>query len=288
MMASDAPGSGKRAAGPAPGPVTTTAAPAWLTAAAASKGKGPATAAALAATTTGAAPAPPAWYAAATSTASGGGTMATATAATTATTLLSGRPAATAAAAAAAASPKLAGPPAAVRTAAPAWLTTKAPVTAAAGGRVDLLPQPSALLRTSAQVLPTRQLRQPLVAGPQGPGTDAAVAEDGGAPADDERSEPADLPTLLLPNSLAAPTALPRWRVDAVSDLHLLKDAFVKVVSGSLLMEPNYYDVKDATRRAITELAAQMAQRDPEFVLRLALYCRDDLNIRVTGARRPP
>jgi len=277
-MASEASGGGKRAAGPAPGTATatTTAAPVWLTAAAATTSKGPATAAAMSAATTAAAPAPPAWYAAAT--ASGGSTMATAATANTTTTLLSSRQAATAA------SPKLAGSLVAVGTAAPTWLATKAPITAATGGRVGLLPQPSALLRTSTQVLPTRQLRQPLVAGSFGTG--ATIEEDGGAPGDDEQGEPADLPTLLLPNSLAAPTALPRWRVDAVSDLHLLKDAFVKVVSGSLLMEPNYYNVKDTTRRAVTELAAQLAQRDPEFVLRLALYCRDDLNIRVTGTRR--
>ena len=61
------------------------------------------------------------------------------------------------------------------------------------------------------------------------------------------------------------------------------KNALVKTVSSSLLREPDFKNQNDSTRNLILELANNVVQTDAEFILKLALYTRKELNIRVTA-----
>ena len=62
-----------------------------------------------------------------------------------------------------------------------------------------------------------------------------------------------------------------------------LKDVLVNLVSSSLLNQPNFKNIKDQTRLTILQIAEQVVANDPEFILKLALYTRRELNIRVTA-----
>ncbi|RNA40619.1 telomerase component 1-like, partial [Brachionus plicatilis] len=61
------------------------------------------------------------------------------------------------------------------------------------------------------------------------------------------------------------------------------KNSLVNAVSSSLLREPNFKNQNDSTRNLILNLAKCVIQTDPEFVLKLALYTRKELNIRTTA-----
>ena len=54
-------------------------------------------------------------------------------------------------------------------------------------------------------------------------------------------------------------------------------------VAASLLRQPDFQDSKNATRVMLHQLTAAVAQFDAEFVLKVALYTRRDLNIRTTA-----
>jgi len=57
----------------------------------------------------------------------------------------------------------------------------------------------------------------------------------------------------------------------------------VNVVSASLFSEPRFNQENDSTAKLIVTLVRKVASKDPEFILKLALYVRDDLNIRSTA-----
>lgn len=58
----------------------------------------------------------------------------------------------------------------------------------------------------------------------------------------------------------------------------------LNVVSGALLAEPNFYSPKPSrTKTKIINFAVQIAESDPEFILKLAMYVRHVLNIRSTA-----
>lgn len=61
------------------------------------------------------------------------------------------------------------------------------------------------------------------------------------------------------------------------------KNALVNLVSSSLLNQPNFKNSKDPTRLDILKMAELVVVDDPEFILKLALYTRRELNIRVTA-----
>lgn len=61
------------------------------------------------------------------------------------------------------------------------------------------------------------------------------------------------------------------------------KNGLINVVSSSLLREPNFKNQNDPTRAVIFKFADAIIQTDPEFLLKLALYTRKELNIRVTA-----
>ena len=57
----------------------------------------------------------------------------------------------------------------------------------------------------------------------------------------------------------------------------------INIVSVALLRSPNLEDGNDETRKELMKLVREMAGIDPEFVLKLALYTRTRLNIRVVA-----
>ena len=61
------------------------------------------------------------------------------------------------------------------------------------------------------------------------------------------------------------------------------KNVLINAISGSLLRQPNFKNRNDPTRLLLLGYAEAILSVDPEFVLKLALYTRQELNIRVTA-----
>ncbi|KAJ8317249.1 hypothetical protein KUTeg_005153 [Tegillarca granosa] len=68
-----------------------------------------------------------------------------------------------------------------------------------------------------------------------------------------------------------------------VHDVNGIKHAFINAVSGSLICRPDFKDSNDFTRVNLTVMAERVILYDPEFVLKVALYTRKQLNIRTTA-----
>eukprot|EP01126_Amoeba_proteus_P024418 TRINITY_DN24610_c0_g1_i1.p1 TRINITY_DN24610_c0_g1~~TRINITY_DN24610_c0_g1_i1.p1 ORF type:complete len:134 (-),score=19.62 TRINITY_DN24610_c0_g1_i1:225-626(-) len=66
------------------------------------------------------------------------------------------------------------------------------------------------------------------------------------------------------------------------AELKEIKESLLNLVSAALIQQPKV-SVKDPTIIRITKLAKKVAFYDPQFVLKLALYVRVDLNIRSTA-----
>ena len=62
-----------------------------------------------------------------------------------------------------------------------------------------------------------------------------------------------------------------------------MKVTLLNSVATSLLRSPDFRDGKDATRRHMKKLGEKVSAYDPEFILKLALYTRNELNIRTTA-----
>eukprot|EP00741_Cyanophora_paradoxa_P017350 tig00020961_g16760.t1 len=65
--------------------------------------------------------------------------------------------------------------------------------------------------------------------------------------------------------------------------LQELEDELLRVVSGSLMREPKLHSPGDPVRAHLLELLSRIGPSDPEFVLKAALYAREELNIRTTA-----
>ncbi|XP_066459838.1 telomerase protein component 1 [Eleutherodactylus coqui] len=61
------------------------------------------------------------------------------------------------------------------------------------------------------------------------------------------------------------------------------KMALISAVCCSLVNSPKFADPSDVTRADIKALCEEIAQFDPEFILKVALYTRQELNIRTTA-----
>ena len=61
------------------------------------------------------------------------------------------------------------------------------------------------------------------------------------------------------------------------------KNILINAASSSLLKQPNFKNLNDPTRLLILKYAELVIKVDPEFILKLALYTRRELNIRVTA-----
>lgn len=68
----------------------------------------------------------------------------------------------------------------------------------------------------------------------------------------------------------------------ATQDLNALKTTLLNTVCASMIAEPKF-GPEDIVSNAIRTHVKEIAMRDPEFILKLALYVRDDLNIRSTA-----
>ncbi|XP_053406458.1 telomerase protein component 1-like [Mercenaria mercenaria] len=68
-----------------------------------------------------------------------------------------------------------------------------------------------------------------------------------------------------------------------IHDVNGLKFALVNAVSGSLICQPDFRLGTDPTRVALVTMAQKVICYDPEFVLKVALYTRKQLNIRTTA-----
>ena len=68
------------------------------------------------------------------------------------------------------------------------------------------------------------------------------------------------------------------------STIEVQKSYLVNVVSAALLRQPDFKNQNDQTRNMILNYAEQIiANNDPEFILKLALYTRKELNVRVVA-----
>ena len=68
-----------------------------------------------------------------------------------------------------------------------------------------------------------------------------------------------------------------------VGELVQLKTTVVNAVATSLLCSPDFKSTSDQTRQNLTKLGEQLSTCDPEFILKVALYTRNGLNIRTTA-----
>lgn len=74
-----------------------------------------------------------------------------------------------------------------------------------------------------------------------------------------------------------------RARIMENYDLMKLKNTLINLVASSLLKAPNFKNSNDETRCNILSIVNRIIPQDGEFILKLALYTRKELNIRVTA-----
>ncbi|XP_039262627.2 telomerase protein component 1-like [Styela clava] len=67
------------------------------------------------------------------------------------------------------------------------------------------------------------------------------------------------------------------------SQLVITKTAFIECVCTSLINNPIWFNPVDATRSKLYEFSEAISNSEPEFVLKVALYSRVELNIRATS-----
>ena len=63
----------------------------------------------------------------------------------------------------------------------------------------------------------------------------------------------------------------------------MLKESLTRYITVSLVGNPNLEKPGDAKRIKILEYCGKVAEFDPEFILKLVLYCRQELNVRSTS-----
>lgn len=94
-----------------------------------------------------------------------------------------------------------------------------------------------------------------------------------------ERPSVRDKTVFLPPELDASVQDPPAPMVDTVA----LKTTLINSVATSLLCSPDFHSSQDTTRRSLIRLGEKLSRYDPEFILKLALYTRCDLNIRTTA-----
>lgn len=68
-----------------------------------------------------------------------------------------------------------------------------------------------------------------------------------------------------------------------VGEVVRLKTTLINTVATSLLCNPDFKSSADSTRQNLMKLGEELSRHDPEFLLKTALYTRNDLNIRTTA-----
>ena len=69
----------------------------------------------------------------------------------------------------------------------------------------------------------------------------------------------------------------------AYTEEELLKQDFINLAACSLIEQPKFGDRNDCTRLKVIGISEKMIKFDPEFILKVALFTRRQLNIRVTA-----
>ncbi|XP_006817274.2 telomerase protein component 1-like [Saccoglossus kowalevskii] len=85
-----------------------------------------------------------------------------------------------------------------------------------------------------------------------------------------------DIPEFIAPDMDVQMLNLVKPR----KEVTIVKTSFVNAVSASLLSSPDFHDRHDNTRLHLMELADKVIMYDPEFILKVGLYARRELNIR--------
>ena len=112
----------------------------------------------------------------------------------------------------------------------------------------------------------------------------ANTDDDGDGEEDAESTRRVKRMKLLQPSDADNAEAARRQEQNAAAQqLVSVKEALVRLVSASLLRQPDFKAADDPTRLALVSLCQQVARHDAEFILKLALYTRRELNIRVTA-----
>ncbi|XP_069100415.1 telomerase protein component 1 isoform X1 [Pleurodeles waltl] len=70
---------------------------------------------------------------------------------------------------------------------------------------------------------------------------------------------------------------------DPVKSVNMIKMKLINAVCCSLVDGPNFSSSSDPTRKALEEICKEVVHWDPEFLLKVALYTRQELNIRTTA-----
>ena len=96
----------------------------------------------------------------------------------------------------------------------------------------------------------------------------------------DAENLPASWGPKFLPPELDASVQAPPA---PVGEVVRLKTTLINAVATSLLCSPDFKSSADPTRRSLVTLGEQVCRYDPEFMLKVALYTRCDLNIRTTA-----
>ncbi|XP_069796907.1 telomerase protein component 1 isoform X3 [Narcine bancroftii] len=73
---------------------------------------------------------------------------------------------------------------------------------------------------------------------------------------------------------------VPEPSADQAACLRKKKESLLEAVCSSLLQGPNFTNPSDPTRQLLLNLCREVAEDDPEFLLKVALYARHELNIR--------
>ncbi|ELU05341.1 hypothetical protein CAPTEDRAFT_193037 [Capitella teleta] len=68
-----------------------------------------------------------------------------------------------------------------------------------------------------------------------------------------------------------------------LSDVHSVKQGFINVISASLIRAPDFKNATDSARLDFISAADSVYDHDAEFILKVALYTRCELNIRSTA-----
>ena len=106
--------------------------------------------------------------------------------------------------------------------------------------------------------------------------TDGAPQYDFSLPASKATRKPVTFVSADLDVALQTP---PSTAVDVVR----LKTTLLNAVAASLLESPDFHDTKDRSLQMLGSLGEQVSDHDPEFLLKLAIYTRRNLNIRTTA-----
>ena len=143
----------------------------------------------------------------------------------------------------------------------------------------QLLRMSEKYLKTDDEPITTRkalQTQNDNVTRPITDDTEGAAQYNFSSPAPNIPPKPSQFVSPDLDASLHSP---PTTAVDVIR----LKTTLLNAIAASLLASPDFHNSKDSTLLMLCSLVEKISCHDPEFVLKLAIYTRLNLNIRTTA-----